>query len=673
MNFGSKQDIHILLVLDKVKSLYGQDVVLDENTTSNDYSKKILASGFLRNNKYPILVTIGFFICLSFVSFFINVYWSNYDGFYYIKQGEAILNGNGLDIKAWNAPIGGPIAYAAVNFLIKDSFVTLKLFALFGGAALVFISYFIIRNIFSTKIALAGQLLVAFNTQLHWPVIQAGNELLALSLIFGALYVMTRKHLQTKEVVITSILLGVAFLVRYQTLFVLVAFLIFLMIRNRNYRLNLMQCGLVVSIFLVLASSLFLYNYLTYGKMMDSDPGGQMIFTWKYQTPEWTNKAEQLSLNGQGFSAIFLDFDLSLKNYFYNIFYYNSNRLFGFDTTYSLSVLPYFHYLGVIPALIGLLYILKIRLTKTIISVAVSSFIITTILIVMFGDIKYHFFALVIIPVLVLGMLHIRNVDRNFLPLLVLSVVYFMGAAILPLGRADHLLPMWLSVPILSSLFFIYIIPKTFSKICRINFEQNKSAYLKIIILIMVVVLSVNMVFSMRMQELWLYDDFKLGLKDAILGLFQKHEPRSQWGEEIKEIGDVLSRQPGIENSYVMGAIATYSYYANSKFVYADFQEGKKGDPIEKFITRENWSEYDIYFSNLNSHPPDRRNIYKPMPDYIVYFPLPPSSKLDLSKTQYEEINILTDPTNPKIPNNFEFLYKENKTGTVVYKIHHKR
>ena len=661
-----------MLVIDRVKSRYGQNVMLDENTISNDYSKKMLVLGFLRNNKYPILVTIGFLICLSYVSFFINVYWSNYDGFYYIKQGEAILNGNSLNIKAWNAPVGGPVVYAATNVLIKDSFVTLKLFALFGGATLVFISYFIIRNIFSTKIALAGQLLVAFNTQLHWPVIQAGNELLALSIIFGALYVMTLKYIHTKEIVITSVLLGTAFLIRYQALFVFVAFLIFLLIRNRNYRLNLMQCGLVVSIFLVLASSLFLYNYLTYGKMMDSEPVGQMIFAWIYQTPEWTNKAKQLSLDGGGFSAIFLDFDLTLKNYFYNLFYYNSNRLFGFDTTYSLSVLPYFHYLGVIPALIGLLYILKIRLTKTISSVTISSFIITAILIVMFGDIKYYFFALVIIPVLVLAILHIRNVDRNFLPLLVLSVVYFIGTAILPLGRADHLLPMWLAVPILSSLFFIYIIPKTFSKICRINLEQNKSTYLKIIILIMIVILSVNMVFSMRMQEMWLYDDFKLGLKDAILGLFQKPEPRSQWGEEIKEIGDVLSKQPGIENSYVMGAIATYSYYANSKFVYASFQEGKKGDPIEKFITRENWSEYDTYFSNLNSHPPDRRNTYKPIPDYIVYNPLP-LSKLDLSHIQYEEINILIDPTNPKIPNNFEFLYKDNKTSTVIYKIHHKK
>lgn len=203
--------------------------------SKNDYdlSERIIQlKQFISQKKYPVLVSIGFFICLSYVSFFINIIWSNYDGFYYLKQGEAILSGNGLDIKVWNAPIGGPVVYAATNYFVKDGFLTLKLFALFGGTILVFTSYFIIRNIFNAKIALAGQLLVAFNTQLHWITIQAGNELLALSLIFGTLYFMTRKQIHAKQVAIIAILLGISFLIRYQVMFVLLAFLIFLIIRD---------------------------------------------------------------------------------------------------------------------------------------------------------------------------------------------------------------------------------------------------------------------------------------------------------------------------------------------------------------------------------------------------------------------------------------------------------
>ena len=34
---------------------------------------------------------------------------------------------------------------------------------------------------------------------------------------------------------------------------------------------------------------------------------------------------------------------------------------------------------------------------------------------------------------------------------------------------------------------------------------------------------------------------------------------------------------------------------------------------------------------------------------------------------------ILSDPNNVKIPSNFEEIYYSNKTGTVVYKINHKK
>lgn len=38
---------------------------------------------------------------------------------------------------------------------------------------------------------------------------------------------------------------------------------------------------------------------------------------------------------------------------------------------------------------------------------------------------------------------------------------------------------------------------------------------------------------------------------------------------------------------------------------------------------------------------------------------------------QFRDLEILFDPENTNIPNNFELIYKSNKTGTVVYKINH--
>ena len=79
------------------------------------------------------------------------------------------------------------------------------------------------------------------------------------------------------------------------------------------------------------------------------------------------------------------------------------------------------------------------------------------------------------------------------------------------------------------------------------------------------------------------------------------------------------------------------------------------------------------YFdTSLNNHPADRYNKNKATPDYLIYHDSSPTLhawKHDLGQTQYEDLKILADPSNPKIPTNFELLYKSDKTSIVVYKI----
>ena len=71
------------------------------------------------------------------------------------------------------------------------------------------------------------------------------------------------------------------------------------------------------------------------------------------------------------------------------------------------------------------------------------------------------------------------------------------------------------------------------------------------------------------------------------------------------------------------------------------------------------------------SHPSDRYDKIHPIVDYIVY------SKYDLNNipenrkenSQILDLLKLIEPSNQKIPENFEILYKSDKTETVVYKI----
>ena len=142
-------------------------------------------------------------------------------------------------------------------------------------------------------------------------------------------------------------------------------------------------------------------------------------------------------------------------------------------------------------------------------------------------------------------------------------------------------------------------------------------------------------------------------------------------GYDRKIVGDILSHEKNIETSYIMTNAGGYSYHAGSNWVMASFVEGKHGDSIQKYINRENWSEYDLYLSNLGSFPPDSNNIIKPTPDYIIFEKINEEEVEPhrINSTQYRDLMILLEPNNPKIPSNLEMLWSSDTNDIVVYRI----
>ena len=137
----------------------------------------------VKSNKYPIIITVSFFIILLYIAFTHHNYWYEYDGIYFLGVGKEILAGNGNNIVSPDAPIGGPILHATLSSVFGDAFVIGKLISLFSGTGIVFFSYYVIKNIFNSKIALLGQLFIAFNPRLQLQSIEALNELLPVFLI----------------------------------------------------------------------------------------------------------------------------------------------------------------------------------------------------------------------------------------------------------------------------------------------------------------------------------------------------------------------------------------------------------------------------------------------------------------------------------------------------------
>ena len=645
----------------------------------NEKSKNVI--NLLNSNKYPLVITLGFFLIFAYITFFHhNYWWSDVDGVFYLLKGEQILSGDGHNLRISQAPVGGPLLYTSLTSYFDDGFLIMKIIALLSCTGIVFVSFYIIRNIFNFKVALVGQLIVAFTPRLELNAILSMNEMLPIFLTFISLFLITKRHTNLQYLILISIVLGLAVMIRYQPVLVFLGILIFVLVRNKKIRINITHASIMISVFLIVISPLLIYNYSTYGSLIDSDPELYFYVNAEFETTESKEILENNLTEGITKNNIYLQ-DVFWENYFYNMLYHNPSLFFNFNTPeHNLSVIPIIPFVGIIPVIGGLIFYLKPKFDKNNYIILCSSIIITIISISLIGNFEKHFFAIIIIPVIILVILNRKNIDNTLLPLLIISIVFSIVISIIPLHNAKHWFPVWIIAPTLIALFIVEVIPKIYSKL--INITNNKKKIIKsdkIIIVTLILLFLVNAGFSSEVLKFYIYEDEYEGIQKQFIKTLSG-VPLQERGIDIKEMGDFLSKQPGIENSYVMSHWWSIPYYADSKFIYAEFKEGVEVDDLNKFVTRENWSSYDRWFSNVASHPVDRYDLLNPKPDYIVYEPNTTEyleakqmkgNNIFKNLGQYKDLEILADVGNPSIPSNFELIYVSNSTGSVIYKINY--
>ncbi len=152
----------------------------------------------LKSNKYPIIITAGFFLVTTFVSLFYHDFWTIFDqdGLIYLSGGQQIIAGAGENVSFPNAGPGGPVFFALFESVLKDGLLATKLISIFSGTGIVFLSYLVFKNIFTTKIALVGQLFIAFNPWLGILSISSVNDLFPILLSIFSLYFITKKDIK---------------------------------------------------------------------------------------------------------------------------------------------------------------------------------------------------------------------------------------------------------------------------------------------------------------------------------------------------------------------------------------------------------------------------------------------------------------------------------------------
>ena len=201
------------------------------------------------------------------------------------------------------------------------------------------VSFFLVKQIFGTKVALLSQLFIAVNPRLNFLSFQALNELVSVFLIILSLFWITKKQLRNYDFMIIGSFLGIAAMFRLQSVFILIAIIIFILVHNKKIRQNLSFCFLTIAFFLIAFSPQIYYGYSTHDTFLDSSPVYYILHLSHFQTDEWREEFSNMEYTGL-LESIFVDFDLFQKNYFYNLHFHSPNKLFNFDSFDNLSIFP---------------------------------------------------------------------------------------------------------------------------------------------------------------------------------------------------------------------------------------------------------------------------------------------------------------------------------------------
>ena len=475
-------------------------------------------------------------------------------------------------------------------------------------------------------------------------------------------YFITKNDIKLTDVIFSASILGIAFMFRAQPIIFLFAIIVFLIILEKKPRFKISAVTLLIVFFVLCCSPMLLYNYTVHDKMIDSNSNYYVAVHSKYYTQEWK---DFLLNNIDKDNAILSNPDLLLKNYFYNMFYGQPSNLFGIENKVSSSLIPVIPIIGAIPVLGGLIYSLKIPASKKTLITVISAAAITTALVFLLGSFQDHFFAIIILPLIVLGLQNIQKLDKKFLLLIIMAVIFSILMSMVPMSSYKHFLYLWIFLAPLCSIFFISLIPKLFLKIQNTKLsstkflENQKSSKVAISVIISLILLA-NLGYSyVTIEVITTGNSVDIILENLKSPFSDKINPNKS---DLNNIVTILENQPDIENSYVMANYIFFADIANAKWIAVHFQEGPEGDSIDNYITRENWKDWEIFLSNINSKPMDRDNLNNPIPDYLIYNP---------KQFHLESLKVLSDPTNSEVPKNFELLYKSPYSGITAYKINH--
>jgi 4-amino-4-deoxy-L-arabinose transferase-like glycosyltransferase len=603
----------------------------------------------------PYLIPVIFIVSVILTSFGIHQP-ADVDVIFYYNAGYEILHGDASNVYVSNGGIGWPVTLAFFTDYVGDVLIASKSIALIASGLIIFITFFIIRNVLgSISSALIGQAFLAINPFIHLDAIITNNDMLPLLFIFLGAYVLSKKD-SAKKYLLIGLFLGISFWFRYQCIFILFGIIIYLLISNQTIRFTAKKIFILSALFMLVITPMLVYNYSIHGVLLDVDPSLYLeVYGSETDKKMWADFfVEKVTTNPGNTNLI--DKVIFNQQYVDNLFKTNAHIVFNLNSGINnFSPIPVIQFSGIPIFLLTALFLFNLRKSKLGLAIPTSVLLISTIVLVYYDKLADFYFVLFILPIISLGIFSIKRIEPKILPFLVIPVVFFVGLSLVPIFDPVNMAAILISLPLLFAIFCTRLIPFLLKKTKSLLLIK-KSNYI-ILAIILIVIIS-NIGFSYKLESMTMYQDYEIGtVSDEIQKFFETKESKITF--EINQISHLLSNELNINEKYIMSNTYTVPYNIKSNNIHTSFRENVSSKSIEEFLLRESWSTFDIMYSNHYNVPPDRKNLNHPMPDYVVYIQFQRADETPWI------IKALDDSQDSK----FEKIYQSDQTKTMVFKI----
>ena len=225
-----------------------------------EQSKKVTLQesfGKLLEFKYLGLLIAGvYFIVLLIISLLyhkVGDYGVETDFFWgYVPEAKSFINGY-LKIDPFRGPFY-PIVLGLVNLIISNYFISGILIGIVSASFVIFLSYEIIKRIFSPLVALFVTLILAVNPIFVQYSYSAGTDMIFCALATATMYFFLKSNtLNYKNLIIAAILGGLSYLTRYNGVFLFgfVVVILFINYWNISWTNRIKSSVVFVAVFIL--------------------------------------------------------------------------------------------------------------------------------------------------------------------------------------------------------------------------------------------------------------------------------------------------------------------------------------------------------------------------------------------------------------------------------------